>query len=270
MVRRALVLVADELDHLLVDHDALVDAHGERLGVGLGIVDRDVDLQRAEVRTPEPLGHLQRVGVRAAVDIEPAGSLVTEEVRRLDDERVVAFIPAARVAEPPRRRVVVRRRPSIHVDVAQSVVRLVGDQHQVLRLHDLTRLRMVVVLHQADRQTPHVRIVLHVVGHPLLLQLRGPGCHRQRIATARDFTEGRERDASGVVVGAGGAPAARPRPPPPPPRTTPDAGKVDFPVSRARRRSVENRLAVLTRNIRCWIRRPLCAQCGRQGQENSE
>ena len=83
--------------------------------------------QRAEVRTAEALGHLQRVGVRAAVDVEPAGPLVAEEVRRLDDQRV-ALPPAARVAEPPRLRVVVRRRPAVHVDVAQPVVRLVGDQ----------------------------------------------------------------------------------------------------------------------------------------------
>ena len=143
--------------------------------------------------------------------------LVAAEVRRLDDQRV-ALPPAARVAEPPRRRVVVRRRPAIHVDVAQTVVRLVGDQHQVLGLDDLPRLRMVVVLHQADRQAPHVRVVLAVVGHPLLLQLSGPWLERQRVSAAGDFAElSRAGCRPASSVGGGGAPAARPRPPPPPP-----------------------------------------------------
>ena len=167
---------------------------------------------------------------------------------------VSPFVPAARVAEPPRRRIVVGRRPAVRVDVAQPVVRLVGDQRQVLGLDDLPRLRMVVVLHQADRQAPHVRVVLHVVGHPLLLQLRGP-----RLSSAADSHGRPLRRTSkagclpGSVVGAGGAPAARPRPPPPPPARIPDAGEVHLPVRRARCGTVENRLAVLTRNVGCWI-----------------
>jgi hypothetical protein len=48
-----LILVADELDRLLVDDDALVDADGERLCVRLRIVDRDVDFQLAEDRAAD-------------------------------------------------------------------------------------------------------------------------------------------------------------------------------------------------------------------------
>jgi hypothetical protein len=48
-----LILVADELDRLLVDDDALVDADGERLRVRLRIVDRDVDFQLAEDRAAD-------------------------------------------------------------------------------------------------------------------------------------------------------------------------------------------------------------------------
>src|SRR4029453_8435974 len=94
-------------------------------------------------------------------------------------------------------------------------------------------LRMVVVLHQADRQAPHIRVVFLVVGHPLLLQLRGPGCHRQRIATARGFTECRERDAvwcgrrgwwrTGATASTATAAGSHP-----------DAGEVDLPVGSAR------------------------------------
>src|SRR6186997_2455669 len=43
-----LVLVADEFDRLLVRHHALVDAHRERLGERLRILDRHIDFKFAE------------------------------------------------------------------------------------------------------------------------------------------------------------------------------------------------------------------------------
>jgi hypothetical protein len=39
-----LVLIADELDQFLSRPDPEIDAHGPRLGVRLGIVDREIDL----------------------------------------------------------------------------------------------------------------------------------------------------------------------------------------------------------------------------------
>src|SRR5262245_26392354 len=66
-----LVLVADELDHLLIHSDSLVDSDGERLRVGLRIVDRDVDLELAEDRPPESLGELRLLAVRAAMYVQP-------------------------------------------------------------------------------------------------------------------------------------------------------------------------------------------------------
>ena len=94
---RAVVLVADELDQLLVDHDALGDADRERLGVGLRVVDRDRDVQLAEPRPREPLGDLALIGQRTPPHVEPAA---VDEVVRLHHERVA--LPAAdRVAVPP-------------------------------------------------------------------------------------------------------------------------------------------------------------------------
>src|SRR6186713_1694810 len=52
---------------------------------------------------------------------------------------------------------------------------------------------MVVILHEADRQAPHIRVVLAVVRHSLLLQLSGPWLERQRITTSCDFKELRDR-----------------------------------------------------------------------------
>ena len=76
---------------------ALVHPHGERLRVGLRIVDRDVDLQRAEVQPPEPLGDFAASVSGLPPDVEPA---VVAEAGRLDDERVAFPLPD-RVAVPP-------------------------------------------------------------------------------------------------------------------------------------------------------------------------
>src|SRR5262245_12755861 len=66
-----LVLVADELDQLLVGQVALIDPHRPWLGVRLGVLDRHVDLQAAEVQAAEALGDLGLAAVRAAVDVQP-------------------------------------------------------------------------------------------------------------------------------------------------------------------------------------------------------
>ena len=48
-----LVFVADKLDQVGIEHDALVDSEGPQFGVGFWIVDSYVDLEVAEVRPPE-------------------------------------------------------------------------------------------------------------------------------------------------------------------------------------------------------------------------
>jgi hypothetical protein len=99
-----LVLVVDEPNRLLVDENALVDAHGERLRVGLRVLDRHVDLQLSESRPPEALGELHLLAVRAAAHVEPPvvrSIFSTAEIVRLDDQRV-AFPAADRIAVPPR------------------------------------------------------------------------------------------------------------------------------------------------------------------------
>src|SRR5687767_9787744 len=73
-----LVLETDEFDELSVDQKALVHSDGPRPGVCLGIIDRHVDLQRSEGRTPEPLGQPSGRGQRRAVHVEPA---VVSEIR---------------------------------------------------------------------------------------------------------------------------------------------------------------------------------------------
>src|ERR1700691_503217 len=55
-----LVFIADELDHVR-----------PRLGVRLGILYRHLDLHASVIHTPEPLGHLPRVGQWAPLHVQP-------------------------------------------------------------------------------------------------------------------------------------------------------------------------------------------------------
>ncbi len=76
VLRRLLVLAADELDQLFVGDQALADLHrGPRARIGLEVFDRHVDFERPVVDAPKPLGQLCRIGQRRAVDVEPAAIL---------------------------------------------------------------------------------------------------------------------------------------------------------------------------------------------------
>src|SRR5712671_3654548 len=90
VLHRLFVLVADELDQIGVEDDALVDPYGEQSGVGLRVVYRDVDSQRAVVGALKALGDSRGVSQRAAPDVEPPA---ISQSRRLDNERI-AFPPS--------------------------------------------------------------------------------------------------------------------------------------------------------------------------------
>src|SRR5262245_19553300 len=66
-----LILVTDELDEFVVHHQLLIDAHGERPCIRLGIFDREIDFQLPEGRTTEALGEFHLIAVRTAVDVQP-------------------------------------------------------------------------------------------------------------------------------------------------------------------------------------------------------
>src|SRR5581483_791547 len=106
-----LVLVADELDRLLVGQQPLIHPDRPRLRVRFRILEREIDLQVPVGRPAEPLGELRLAAVRAAVHVEPAvvrAVLRAAQVVRLDDERV-ALPVADRIAVPPRLRLALRR-----------------------------------------------------------------------------------------------------------------------------------------------------------------
>src|SRR5690606_13653458 len=106
-----LVLVADELDELLIGQEPLIDAHRPRFRVRLRIDDREVDLQMAVRRTPEALDDPRFPRVRAAVHVEPAvvrAVLRAAQVVGLDDQ-IVPLPMTDRIAVPPRLRLALRR-----------------------------------------------------------------------------------------------------------------------------------------------------------------
>ena len=175
LAARKVVLAAHELDQLGVGHEALVHAERERPGEGLGVLDRHLNLQRAEGGAADSLGQLQPVAARRAPLVDPRLIL---EAARLHHQRV-ALPPARRIAVPPRLRIVGRQRPAVEMDLALAVVGLVEDQDEVRRLDDLPRLRVEMELDRVEGQTVRVGVILAVGAVPLGLQLHRPREHRR-------------------------------------------------------------------------------------------
>src|SRR5690349_1435264 len=172
-----LILVADELDDLVVGRNLLIHTKRNGLRVRLWIVERDVDFQLAVAWPADPLRKLRLLRVRAAADVEPSivgTRLGSSQVVRLDDQRVAVPSPY-RISIPERLDAALRRqRTPIEIDIAKPVVRFVHDRNYAGALHDLPRLAVHVELGQTHRQAIRVGVVNHVRRHALLLQLGGP------------------------------------------------------------------------------------------------
>src|SRR5215831_893583 len=102
---RSLVFRADEFNQLAARNDLLIQADGERLGVGLGIVDSDVDSQRAVAHPLKSFGERRLIRQRRSPDVQPAA--VSEACR--DDDQRIALPVTHTIAVPPRLYVVVLR-----------------------------------------------------------------------------------------------------------------------------------------------------------------
>src|SRR5580692_11415577 len=88
--RVPLVLEAVIIDQIAVENQWLGDLHGPGRGVGFGIVDRNLDLEGPEVRTPDPFGHFALVREWISAGIQPEIVAKTDGVHH---ERVT--IPVA-------------------------------------------------------------------------------------------------------------------------------------------------------------------------------
>src|SRR4029077_13763235 len=105
---------------------------GPGLGIDLGVLECDLDLQRIVVQAPEALHQVQSVAMRMAQRINP-GRLVYRS--RINHQRV-AFILADRMPHP-RARIPVGMSSPIHVDSAHPVIHLGKDVNLNRGLTDL-------------------------------------------------------------------------------------------------------------------------------------
>ena len=131
---------------------------GERLRIDLRIVDRQLDLERPEIRPPNLLRHLGRVAHRAAPGVGPQ---IVAEAAGFDDERV-AFPVSDRIAVP-RRIHVLRERPAVDEDLPVHRVHFVEQHQQLRRVHGLREMRQGPHPRHRVGEAPHVWIVTAVV-----------------------------------------------------------------------------------------------------------
>ena len=85
MLTRLLILYADEFDKVRVQHDLLIDADREWLGIGFGVLYRDIDLECSEIGAADSLGNSSGRRQRAAVVIDPD---IVPETNALYDQRI--------------------------------------------------------------------------------------------------------------------------------------------------------------------------------------
>src|SRR5215471_2160327 len=165
------------------------------------------------------------------------------EVIRLG-HKGVAFPPADGVAMPIRHHCsLTRKRTAVHVDRAETVIRLRYVKNLSRRLDDLKWLGIDVVLKRTLGQAQPIRIIQAILCGTHLLELGRPRLEwqpffesRSRVAAPHQW-----RPAGGCAVRLGII------------KSSPDSRQIGLPVGCSRRRCVEIRLAVRAfRNS--WLR----------------
>src|SRR5665213_3255247 len=122
-VLRVFLVLADVLDQLRIGHDLELHGQAPGLGVGFGIVDRELDLHMAEVAAAEALDGAQRVAMRMAGVIEPTKIV---EALGLDCQNVA--VPAAHGVSEPRGTHVRREDAAVRENLAEARELLVKNQ----------------------------------------------------------------------------------------------------------------------------------------------
>ncbi|MBV8841784.1 MAG: hypothetical protein JO307_03135 [Bryobacterales bacterium] len=176
-------VLANRLEEFRIGHQLLHYPDGKRFCIRLRVLDRNVDLQRAEVDALEAFHHFPRARKRAPIHIQP--DIVAKSHRR--DRQCVAFPLAHRVAVPPGRKLGTRfrQRLAVRQDLAHVVVGVVHDHNRPVPLHDLFLIGMRVELHQPERPAMCVRVVLAVIRLALVPDLSAPLRVREPFFKAR-------------------------------------------------------------------------------------
>ena len=138
---------------------SIVTDHG--FGVGLGIIDGNLDLHEAEIEAFQPLGEMGRFRYRTALDVEPH---VVANAVGFDDQRI-AFPVRGGVAVPCRIRIV-GQRPPVEVHFAVGAVEFMQHHHHAGRLHDPGVLRQRPGAREVRRHAVGMRIFTAAVGAP--------------------------------------------------------------------------------------------------------
>src|SRR5215831_20508971 len=108
-----LILVANVLQEIRVKKQVVVLRNGPGLGVNLGVVYGELDLQMSEIRAPEAFDNMKGIAVRTAAGKNP---LVIIEARRIDNQRVA--VPFSDGVSRPGGIGIFGKFASIHEDLA--------------------------------------------------------------------------------------------------------------------------------------------------------
>src|SRR2546426_3989578 len=122
--------------------------------------------------------------MRMAREIEPCLFL---EADSIDDQSVT--IPFADRISEPRRLAFLGQRPPIRENLPVVVVRLKEQHDQAGLLNDLPRRGVTIGIRYAVWETAPIRPIFAVVGLALLVQLFGPGLHRDFNAVGTEIHE---------------------------------------------------------------------------------
>src|SRR2546425_9414205 len=129
-----LVFGAEVFEQVFVRNQALPLRVRDEFAVGLGIVDRHIDVEMAGIGAPKSLDYVQIGAVWMAHTIEPSA---IPESFTVDNQRI-AFPAADGVAHPSRVRVR-RECTAIKKDLTVYSVLLVKNDDEIRRLDDLVR-----------------------------------------------------------------------------------------------------------------------------------
>ena len=167
---KPLVIHAVIVEQLRIRHQQLRQRDRPRVRVRFRIIDRDVDLEPAEIHAAITLGDFRGARQRAAESIEPSAVL---EADRLHDESIA--LPSADRIAVPRRFRFHGQRPAVREDLSIRGVALVEDHDKPGKLEDFPRRRKSQEAQRAARRAARRnRIVTAELRGTLLEKLRGP------------------------------------------------------------------------------------------------
>src|SRR5262249_5582476 len=141
-----------------VGHVFPTEVYGPRLLVGLRIIDRELQINVAEIRTVESLDDVQGVAVRMAAIIEPRLFLDADSI---DDQRI--SFPFADRVSVPRWVPLGRQWPSIGEYLSVGMVGLEQHHEQSRLVDDFTRREVAIEVRDAVRKTAPAGPVFGIV-----------------------------------------------------------------------------------------------------------